>query len=102
MVAGPTPGQDGHFFLAIRVGAFEEVDRFKSRVDRAIREVHASRRASGVDHIFLAGERERQTRLRSAEQGIPLNSSLLGDLRRVVRDVGLDDGDVDRLAIDSA
>ncbi|HZO26899.1 MAG TPA: Ldh family oxidoreductase, partial [Chloroflexota bacterium] len=41
MEDGPKAGQDGHFFAAIRVDAFEDVARFKARVDAAIRELHA-------------------------------------------------------------
>ena len=31
MVDGPQAGQDGHFFLAINVAAFEDVSTFTSR-----------------------------------------------------------------------
>src|SRR4029079_8693377 len=51
MERGPAPGQDGHFFMAIKVGAFEEVERFKARVDAAIEQIHDCRLAGG------AGER---------------------------------------------
>ena len=42
MYAGPRAGQDGHFACAMRVEAFEDVARFKARVDAAIRQLHAS------------------------------------------------------------
>src|SRR5262249_55035755 len=39
MEDGPRAGEDGHFVAALRVGAFEDVDRFKARVDAAIRQI---------------------------------------------------------------
>ena len=40
MVEGPRPGLDGHFFAAIDIAAFQDVESFKNRVDAVIDEVH--------------------------------------------------------------
>ena len=40
MVDGPKPGRDGHFFAAIDIAAFQDVESFKRRVDVVIDEVH--------------------------------------------------------------
>ncbi|HLZ08567.1 MAG TPA: Ldh family oxidoreductase, partial [Chloroflexota bacterium] len=102
MASGPRPGQDGHFFLALRIEAFENVDRFKSRVDHAIRQVHDGRPIRGVEKIFVAGEREKQTRAYNLEHGIPLNSVVLSDLRRTVGELDLAIREFDQLAVGSA
>ena len=83
MEAGPKAGQDGHFVAAIRVGAFEDVDRFKARVDGMIREIHACRRAPDVDRLYAPGEPEAERRAAYLKDGIPLNAVTLGDLDRV-------------------
>ena len=89
MASGPRAGQDGHFALAIRVGAFEDVDRFKDRVDGAIRQIHACRRAPGVERIYAPGEKEWLTRRDFLRDGIPLNAVTLADLRRAAEGVGV-------------
>jgi LDH2 family malate/lactate/ureidoglycolate dehydrogenase len=90
MEDGPQPGQDGHFVLAIKVAAFEDVDRFKARVDSAIRQLHAARRAPGVDRIYAPGELEFETEAAYRRDGIPLNALTLADLAIVARDLGVD------------
>src|SRR5207237_377610 len=72
MARGPSPGQDGHFFMAIRVEAFEDVGRFKTRVDAAIREIHASRLAPGFEAVYAPGEIEFLNEERNRREGVPL------------------------------
>ncbi len=74
--AGPIPGEDSHFMLALRVSAFEEPARFKSRVDAAIREIHASRPAEGVDRIYVPGEPEWLRRQEYIRDGVPLTAAV--------------------------
>ena len=57
MENGPQAGADGHFVLALNVAAFEEVARFKERVDRAIEELHASSKAPGEERVYAPGEK---------------------------------------------
>lgn len=90
MERGPTAGQDGHFVAVIRVAAFEDVERFKARVDGAIRQVHAARRAPGVDRLYVPGEIEAERRAAYARDGIPLNPVELGDLAAAARRMGVD------------
>lgn len=93
MESGPQPGADGHFVAAIDVGAFEEVDRFKARVDAAIRQVRACRRAAGAAAPPMApGQLEHATRQRSRAEGIPLNPVTRSDLKAAGRQLGVDTG----------
>lgn len=78
---GPQAGQDGHFVAAIRVGAFEDSEVFKARVDKAIREIHACTLSPGFDRVYAPGEKEARTREAYARDGIPLNAVTLSDLR---------------------
>jgi LDH2 family malate/lactate/ureidoglycolate dehydrogenase len=90
MESGPRPGADGHFALVIQVQAFEDVARFKGRVDAAIRQIRASRRAPGVARIYAPGELEWETRQAYERDGIPLNSETLADLGATAAGLGLD------------
>jgi LDH2 family malate/lactate/ureidoglycolate dehydrogenase len=89
MEHGPAAGQDGHFFMAISVAAFEEPARFKARLDAAIRQIHACRRAPGVDRVYAPGEIEFLTAARYQEEGIPLNDVTLADLAGAARSLGV-------------
>lgn len=90
MADGPTAGQDGHFLMAINVAAFEEVARFKERVDAAIVQIHASQRVEGVDRLYVAGEPEFIRRQEYEREGIPLNDITLCDLGATARGLGVD------------
>jgi LDH2 family malate/lactate/ureidoglycolate dehydrogenase len=89
MEHGPKPGCDGHFFLALRVAAFEDPARFKARVDGIIRELRASRRAAGVERLYAPGELEAETEQRYRREGIPLNKTTLTDIANAARRVGI-------------
>jgi LDH2 family malate/lactate/ureidoglycolate dehydrogenase len=89
MESGPQAGLDGHFLAAISVAAFEDVPRFKARVDRAVAEIHDSRRAPGVERLYAPGEPEALQREQRARDGIPLNDLTLADLRQTAQELGL-------------
>ncbi len=89
MEEGPHVGEDGHFVAAIRVGAFEDVARFKARVDSAIQQIHACKKAPGVDRLFAPGEPEALRRNAYRTHGIPLNAVTLNDLKQTAEERGL-------------
>jgi ureidoglycolate dehydrogenase (NAD+) len=82
MEEGAHPGEAGHFVAAIRVSAFEEVDVFKGRVDKAIQQIHNSRKAPNVDRLYAPGEPEAIRRENYRREGIPLNDITLGDIKK--------------------
>lgn len=89
MEGGPRPGQDGHFVAAIRVSAFEDVSRFKARVDKAIQQLHACQRAPGVERVLAPGELEFETEARYRAEGIPLNDATLHDIAVAAQNIGV-------------
>jgi LDH2 family malate/lactate/ureidoglycolate dehydrogenase len=89
MERGPTPGTDGHFFMAMQVAAFEDVPTFKARVDAAIRQIHACKLAPGFDHAYAPGEIEFLNAERNQRDGVPLNAVTWADLERTARELGV-------------
>ncbi len=89
MEEGPRPGQDGHFVAAIKIAAFEEVDHFKARVDKAIREIHEVHKAPGFHHTYAPGEIEQLREQEYRQHGIPLNEVTLADLQRTANKFNL-------------
>lgn len=92
MERGPTPGLDGHFFMAIEIAAFEDVSRFKARVDAAIRQIRGARLAPGFTAAYAPGALEAIAAERNRRDGIPLNAVTWADLERTARELGVPPG----------
>jgi LDH2 family malate/lactate/ureidoglycolate dehydrogenase len=90
MVDGPEAGRDGHFFLAINIGAFEQIERFRRRVDKLVRQVHGSRRAGGVDRLLVPGELEANFERAYSTEGIPLGAATINDIAGQAEKLGVD------------
>ncbi len=90
MENGPIAGADGHFFMAINIEFFVDIEEFTTRVDAAIQQVHNTRKAPGVDRTWMPGEREFETRERNRENGIPLSEETLSDLSTTAKERGVD------------
>ncbi len=91
MVDGPNPGHDGHFFLALKIAAFEQPERFRQRVDGIIRQIRNSRRAEGVERLYSPGEVEAETEARYRREGIPLTGETLGAMASFAKWLGLEE-----------
>jgi LDH2 family malate/lactate/ureidoglycolate dehydrogenase len=79
----------GSLFVAVSVDSFMDVDRFKERIDIALREVKDSPRAPGVDRIYAPGEIEHETRQRRLRDGIPLPPEVIDDFRSLATELGI-------------
>jgi LDH2 family malate/lactate/ureidoglycolate dehydrogenase len=85
-----TPYHLGHFFIAIDIGAFVEIDRFKKTTGDILRELRASAKAPGEERIYTAGEKEYLAWLERKETGVPLNDSLKKTIKELIEEYGLD------------
>ncbi|HYM11143.1 MAG TPA: Ldh family oxidoreductase [Bryobacterales bacterium] len=90
LAEGATAGRDGHFFVALRIAAFEDVGVFRKRVDGIIRQIRSGRRAPGVERIYAPGEMEAETESDYQRNGIPLNAATLEDLVQAAGRLGVD------------
>ncbi|MFH2110682.1 MAG: Ldh family oxidoreductase [Candidatus Bathyarchaeota archaeon] len=79
----------GHFFIAIDVSAFTELDAFKRTTGNILRSLRAARKAPGVERIYTAGEKEHYTSLERRERGIPLNRGVQMELFQMRDELGL-------------
>jgi LDH2 family malate/lactate/ureidoglycolate dehydrogenase len=80
MVEGPKPGLDGHFLMAIDVSAFEDPQRFRSRVDSVVRQIRGSAIAPGYERCYAPGELEYEIEQTYSREGIPLSAETLAGL----------------------
>jgi LDH2 family malate/lactate/ureidoglycolate dehydrogenase len=70
------PYRLGHFFIAVDISAFVELDKFKKTTGDILRELRASTKMPGQDRIYTAGEKEYLAWLSRKDTGVPLNESL--------------------------
>jgi LDH2 family malate/lactate/ureidoglycolate dehydrogenase len=90
MVDGPRAGRDGQFYLALDIAAFEDVARFKQRMDKLIREYRSTRLADGVERVYVPGEMEDEIERRNRRDGVPLNEATIRNLTEAALRVGAD------------
>jgi len=80
----------GHFFIAIDVEAFIELDEFKHTTGSILRELRSARRAPGEPRIYTAGEKEYVTSIERVEKGVPVTPGVQTELIAIRDEQGLD------------
>lgn len=70
----------GHFFIAIDIEHFIDLDSFKNVSGNICRALRNSEKAPNEERIYTAGEKEYEAEQRIREQGVPLNKSIQDDL----------------------
>ncbi|MDB5955416.1 Ldh family oxidoreductase [Ramlibacter sp.] len=79
----------GQAIVAIDPDAFGELDAFKARVDKLVRELRASERMPGVDRIWMPGEQSHARRIVNEREGLALPPALRAQLDAFARDIGM-------------
>lgn len=64
------PVNQSHNFIAINVGCWMPIEKFKRRVDELIGQIRSVPRAKGVDRIYLPGEMEWEYYDRVVREGV--------------------------------
>lgn len=79
----------GHFFIAIDISAFTELDGFRKTTGNILRELRASKKAPGEKHIYTAGEKEFLAWQERKVKGIPLDEVVVKDMLDLQKEYGL-------------
>jgi len=82
----------GHYFAAMRVDAFRDVEEFKRDMDATIRELKTSPKAVGQERIFIHGEKEFERSEYNLQHGVPLMASVARGLEDIAAEVGVEFG----------
>ena len=80
----------GHFFMALNVESFADLETFKQTTGTILRELRASRKAPGQDRIYTAGEKEYEKEIQVRRDGVQIIPNLQKDLMFVRDKLGLD------------
>ncbi len=79
----------GHFFLAMDVAAFADPVAFRRQVGDELRALRAAKKAPGAARIWTAGEKEYEALQERSRLGIPVNASIIADLRTMRDELAL-------------
>lgn len=77
------PYRLGHFFIAINIENFTELDEFKKITGDILRELRNSEKMPGTERIFTAGEKEHLAFLERQKNGVPINESMLSEMKKI-------------------
>ncbi len=80
----------GHFFLAVNIEAFTDLDSFKKTTGDILRALRNSRRMPSEPRIYTAGEKEYIAWLERKDKGVPVNKSLRDELIQIRDELGLE------------
>ena len=75
------PQNIGHLFGALPIAAFEELDTYYARMDKAEGDIIGVRRAPGVERVWLPGHREADLAKHRTASGIPVGMETWRELR---------------------
>ena len=79
----------GHFFQAIAIDAFTSADEFKKTTGDILRALRNSKRASGHERIYTAGEKEAEESIKSYRDGLTISTNLAEELNKLALDFNL-------------
>lgn len=83
------PQGNGHFVIAINIGAFLDAAAFKYRLDAYIDEMKASELAPGTPEILMPGEIEFRNEQRQRTEGIALSKSVVDEVLATAAAIGV-------------
>ncbi|MFZ5353609.1 MAG: Ldh family oxidoreductase [Bacillota bacterium] len=85
----PVPYRLGHFFMAVDINAFIDLESFKKTTGDILRELRNSKKAPGCDRIYTAGEKEYLAWLERKDKGVPINEALQKDVIALKKELNL-------------
>ena len=84
------PNKLGHFFMAIDISHFIEVDTFKKIVGDLVRSMRNSGKLPGQDRIYTAGEKEFDKEHEIPQTGVPINEKLQQTMKEIQQQYGVE------------
>ena len=84
------PGEGiGHFFGAMRIDAFRPADEFKTNIDNWIRRFRSAKPIPGQEKVLIHGDLEREMEYERKRSGIPVEDTVLADLKTLGKKFGI-------------
>jgi L-2-hydroxycarboxylate dehydrogenase (NAD+) len=83
------PNRIGHFFFAMNLECFGDIDEIRKSTGVLLRELRASTRRTPEQEILTAGMREHRLALRSAREGVAVDAQVATELKSLREQFGL-------------
>lgn len=85
------PGKGlGHFFGAMRIDAFRKAEEFKTHMDNWITRFRNAKPIDAQQKVLIPGDPERETEQIRRQNGIPLVTSVVDDLKKLSEKLNID------------
>jgi len=78
----------GHFFAAIKIDAFRDLQEFKADMDELLDDLRHSPKAAGEERIYIHGEKEFEKAERAESEGVPISAATY----KILKTAGEEDG----------
>ncbi len=85
----PAPYRLGHFFMAINIEFFTDLDNFKNITTSICKDLQNSQLFPGKNRIYVAGEKEYEIEQKVRKQGIPIIPNLEKNLQIIQKELNL-------------
>ncbi len=79
----------GHFFGAMQIDGFMEVDEFKKRIDEWIEVFRNTKPAKGTTGVMIPGDPEHTEEAIRRKNGVPLIDAVINDLKDISKQTGI-------------
>jgi LDH2 family malate/lactate/ureidoglycolate dehydrogenase len=79
----------GHFFIAINVSAFTDLEDFKKRTGDILRALRAAKKMPNQKRIYTAGEKEYLAWIERKDKGVPVNKSIQKEMLQMIKELNL-------------
>jgi LDH2 family malate/lactate/ureidoglycolate dehydrogenase len=79
----------GHFFGAMEIDGFEDVEIFKKRIDHWIEVFRATKPVPGQEAVLIPGDPEYASEKHRSREGIPIIAAVVDDLAHISKETGV-------------
>lgn len=79
----PIPAQVSHFFMALKIESFIDLNTFTSRLDDLIDHLKNSAKAENQNRIYIHGEKEYELFDKHKKEGVPLEEKVYSTLKSI-------------------
>ena len=83
------PYRLGHFFMAINIDFFIDIEAFKTIVGDIMLQLRNSKIKSDKTKIYVAGEKEYLKGIKVKKEGIPINENLMKNIKIMAVELGI-------------
>jgi LDH2 family malate/lactate/ureidoglycolate dehydrogenase len=82
--------ENSHCFMAMRIDAFADVEKYKEQVDSYIEYLHSLPVKNPGDRIYYPGEIEASLKAKYLREGLPIAARVVDDILALASEYGVD------------